>query len=476
MSYDLIVVGTGPAGAFFLEEALGRLPSSARVLVLERGPRRAPDAWSAGRGARALYGDTGTWRASGMEGKDWFVTIGFGGGSNCWYACAPRMLPEDFRTRTLHGVSADWPVSYEELEPWYTAVEERMAISGRAEPFLPRSRPFPQRPHRWSTTDALLAKASPGKWTVQPTARARDATAQRPACCATGVCYACPHGAKWMVSIDMVDVYADPRVELRIKVAATRVLAAGGRVFGVAWRAEDGTEGEARAPMVALAASGIFNPAILLASGITHGPVGEGLHEQLGVMVRVALKGVRGGDGSTHITGHGYPVYEGPWRRERGAMLIENYNSARDILRLEPGRELEAMLLKFIVEEERLPENRVVLDPDGIPRLHYVRHSARALAAVAAIPDLLPEILRGLPVEAVRIAPPEPTEAHVQGTCVMGLDPSSSVVDPFLEHHAVRGLFVLGASAFPTGAPANPTLTLSALAKRAAARALGGLT
>lgn len=155
-------------------------------------------------------------------------------------------------------------------------------------------------------------------------------------------------------------------------------------------------------------------------------------------------------------------------------MLIENYNSARDILRLEPGREMEAMLLKFIVEEERLPENRVTLDADGVPRLHYVRHSPRAAAAVAAIPDLLPKILRGLPVEDVRIGAPEATEAHVQGTCVMGADPATSVVDPFLEHHAVRGLFVLGSSAFPTGAPANPTLTLSALALRAAAHAFGG--
>lgn len=474
MSYDVIVVGTGPAGAFFLQEALTYLPPSARVLVLERGPRRAPQFWAAGRGSRHLYEDRGTWRMSGMAGKDWFVTIGFGGGSNCWYACTPRMLPEDFRTRTLHGVSADWPITYDEIETWYSEVEERMNVSGRAEVFLPRSRPFPQRPHRWSTTDVLLAKASPGFWTVQPTARARDATDLRSACCATGVCYACPHGAKWMVSIDMAKVYTDSRVDLRIGVEVTRVLAAGGRVFGVAWRSKEGKEGEDRASLVALAANGIFNPAILLASGIEHGPVGEGLHEQLGVLVHVALKGVRGGDGSTHITGHGYPVYEGPWRRSRGAMLIENYNSARDILRFEPGREMESMLLKFIVEEERLPENRVFLDPDGVPRLHYVRHSERALAAVAEIPNLLPEILRGLPVESVRVGMPEATEAHVQGTCVMGKDPQTSVVDPFLEHHTVRGLFVLGSSAFPTGAPANPTLTISALALRAAAYALGG--
>jgi choline dehydrogenase-like flavoprotein len=185
MSYDLIVVGTGPAGAFFLEGALARLPASVRVLALERGPRRAPRAWAAGRGDRALYGDRGTWRASGMAGKDWFVTVGFGGGSNCWYACPPRMLPEDFRTRALHEVSADWPVSYDDLEPWYCEVETRMAVSGRAEPFLPRSRPFPQRPHRWSSTDAAPARLHPGRYTVRPD-RVRDAVGGRPPCCASG--------------------------------------------------------------------------------------------------------------------------------------------------------------------------------------------------------------------------------------------------------------------------------------------------
>jgi choline dehydrogenase-like flavoprotein len=210
MSYDLIVVGTGPAGAFFLEEALDRLPGSARVLVLERGPRRAPAAWSADRGARSLYGDAGTWRASGMESKDWFVTVGFGGGSNCWYACTSRMLPEDFRTRTLHGVSEDWPVSYDDLEPWCCEVETRMVVSGRAEAFLPRSRPLPQRPHRWSSTDAALARLHPGRYTVQLTARVRDAVGGCPPYCASGVCHACPVGAKWTVVGDMADVLSDP--------------------------------------------------------------------------------------------------------------------------------------------------------------------------------------------------------------------------------------------------------------------------
>ena len=84
-------------------------------------------------------------------------------------------------------------------------------------------------------------------------------------------------------------------------------------------------------------------------------------------------------------------------------MIIDNYNSARDILRLEPGRYLEGMFLMFIVEQDRDQENRVELDLDGSPRLHYAHHGKRSLATVAAIRALLPGILHGLPVVEVQV-------------------------------------------------------------------------
>ncbi len=80
-------------------------------------------------------------------------------------------------------------------------------------------------------------------------------------------------------------------------------------------------------------------------------------------------------------------------------------------------------------------------------------------------------MLDGLPVERIHPpAPPAPTEGHVQCTTRMGTDPEDSVVDAGLVSHRVRNLVVLGASVFPTAAPANPTLTLSALSIHAARR------
>ena len=80
----------------------------------------------------------------------------------------------------------------------------------------------------------------------------------------------------------------------------------------------------------------------------------------------------------------------------------------------------------------------------------------------------LKDILSPLPVERIEFMPLNQSEAHNQGTTVMGDDPATSVVDRNLVHHQVRNLFVLGNSTFPTGAPANPTLTNTALATRAA--------
>jgi choline dehydrogenase-like flavoprotein len=77
-------------------------------------------------------------------------------------------------------------------------------------------------------------------------------------------------------------------------------------------------------------------------------------------------------------------------------------------------------------------------------------------------------VLSPLPVERIEFREaPEDTESHILGGTVMGRDPESSVVDPFLVHHRVRNLLVLGGGTFPTGSPSNPTLTISALALRA---------
>ncbi|MEM7034923.1 MAG: GMC oxidoreductase [Chloroflexota bacterium] len=145
------------------------------------------------------------------------------------------------------------------------------------------------------------------------------------------------------------------------------------------------------------------------------------------------------------------------------------------LIRLEHKKWRQQLMLKFVYEDLPLEQNYVKFDasnPD-IPETIYVRHSDYAQKAIDILPDLLPNLVKPLPVENVTFSPLSVTESHVLGTVVMGNDPQTSVVDRHLIHHDIRNLLVLGGSSFPTTAPANPTLTISALSLWAAAHLFG---
>ena len=132
--FDLILVGTG-LPQVFLKKYLEKSPPDNRVLVLERGilypyterlkiARREQSDVSE---KRTKTEDTFINKNS---DKVWMFDPNFGGSSNCWTGCTPRFLPNDFRMKSLYGVGQDWPVSYNELEPYYTQVGGIMMIGG----------------------------------------------------------------------------------------------------------------------------------------------------------------------------------------------------------------------------------------------------------------------------------------------------------------------------------------------------------
>ena len=101
--------------------------------------------------------------------------------------------------------------------------------------------------------------------------------------------------------------------------------------------------------------------------------------------------------------------------------------------------------------------------------MRFEAHSDYALRGIATLDEAIPKLLATLPVERLEIERTlVKTDEHIQGTTVMGDDPADSVIDRNLVHQQVRNLLVMGSGAFPVGSPANPTLTLSALALRAA--------
>jgi choline dehydrogenase-like flavoprotein len=471
-AYTLIVAGTGFASSFFLHRFLERSGPTARVLVLERGALR-PHAWQQAYGTQLTEEAAASIRNL-TPTKPWVFKLAVGGGSNCWWACTPRFMPEDFRMRSTYGVGADWPVTYDEIEPHYAAAETLMAVAGPDDgsPY-PRSGPYPQPPHRFSDPDTYFKRRFPDRFFSQPAARpTRALPSGRPQCCNSGICYQCPINSKFSVLNGLPRLYEDPRVTLLTDATVTAVDVAGSRAAGVHYR-QAGAEHTVRGDLVALGANAIFNAHILLRSALSGGNPGRGLCEQRSVPVDVDLDGVENFQGSTSITGLGYMLYSGDHRRTQAAALMETWNVPR--LRDERGKWRQRLRLKFIFEDLPQPENRVTFDPGDPdrPQVSFTKRSAYMERAVDALESNLPGILDAIPYERFDVKLPASTEAHVLGTHRMGTDPASSVVDGALLHHQVRNLLVMGGGAFPTTSPANPSLTICALSLRAADRVFG---
>ena len=224
-----------------------------------------------------------------------------------------------------------------------------------------------------------------------------------------------------------------------------------------------------RGALIVLGANGIFNPFLLQKSGIAHAELGRGLVEQVGIFVDVHLPFPNDFSGSTVMPGHGYIDYAGSHRRVRAGSLMETYNSAE--IRDERGKWRNILRLKFVYEGLRRPENFVRISPEDPdrPEVVFSGNADYTEAGMHTLPETAERILSKLPVEKFTIRPrAEPTEAHIIGTTPMGSDPQSSVVDSNCILHQARNVMVLGSSVFPTAPPANPTLTLCALALRAA--------
>jgi len=109
--YDLIVVGSSFASTLFLHRYLA-LPAGrrSRVLVLERGAAHDHE-WFVHNRAEHAASSLETVDHTLSPGKHWSVRIALGGASCSWWACTPRLLPEDFELHTRYGAGADWPIT-----------------------------------------------------------------------------------------------------------------------------------------------------------------------------------------------------------------------------------------------------------------------------------------------------------------------------------------------------------------------------
>lgn len=467
-AYDLVLVGTGFGSSFFLEGYLRRRPR-ARVLVLEWGAYRDAD-WQRANQRNTDIVATDTYVGQPGE-KPWNYTIGFGGGTNCWWAQTPRLSANDMRLRTVYGVGEDWPLTYSQLESYYSQAEEIMQVAGPAERIraYPRSRPYPQPAHNLSGADKLLQAAMPDLHFAAPCARLSLPQGSRSACCATFRCHLCPVEAKFTVLNSLAHLFERENVHLCCDARVRRVEASGNAARAVEFVA-DGRDYRVRGELIALGANGIQTPFILLQSGFQHHVLGRYLHEKRIVQAEVLLDGLDHFDGGVPITGMNLSFMDGPHRTEAAAAMIYIVNEWRFGLRTEYGRWRQTMPVEFMVEDLPQYENGVFDEGGDYPVVRHGPRSAYCDRGVERAFEKLPGLLSTLPVENIIRRGELDTGSHVQGTCRMGLDPASSIVDPNLIHHTVRNLLILGTAVMPSCGPVNPSLTAAALSLRAAAR------
>jgi choline dehydrogenase-like flavoprotein len=467
-SFDLIIVGSGFGSAFYLSRILER-KASARILVLEWG-KHHPHDWQIGQDRHSDIDHRSTYATD--SSKPWNFTVALGGGTNCWFAQTPRFHPADFALRSRYGVGADWPIRYDDLEPFYVDAERIMSVSGdpNMASMFPRSAPFPQPPHRMTAPDRLMAAAQPGQHFAMPTARARVATAGRSQCCASFRCTLCPVDAKFTLNNGLLHIFSDEAVTLALDAQVLRFEGAGNTVSSAVIDVA-GKEVRVRGDRFVLGANAIHSPAILQRSDMATPLTGAGLHESSGCNVEVLLDGLDNFDGSTITTGLNFGLYDGEHRREAGAALVYFDNRWTHGLRPEPGRWRETLPLMIVVEEAVEDHNRVTTDRNGVVIVEYKGVSEYAKKGQKRAIDALPDLLRPLPVESIHYRSERRTESHLQGTLRMGTDPRTSVIDAAQVHHRWRNLTVVGSSVFPTCSAANPSLTVAALSLRAASLA-----
>lgn len=450
--WDVVIVGSSFAAIFFLYG----LPAGLSVLVVEQGKVARHD--------ELLFREPNpneivpVDNQAGRE-KGWVKSLVFGGNSNCWWGQTPRFHPSDFDVKSRFGIAEDWPVSYDDLQSSYGEVEQIMEIAGGGDThILPRSGAYPYPPHTPSRSDAFLQQNDP-LWV--PGATARSNGGSRSTCCATGICHHCPIDAKFSI-LNAVDKFTRPGAFLLKETEAVRVVHDGGIATGLVVQS-GGAEHVIMAQRVGLGANAIFNAAILLRSDFRSPAIGRYLHEQTSVEVEIDTP-IQNFFGGTSITGLGYHFYHDFDRRDKAAVLMQNFNVPASIRPLK-DRWTERLTVKLVAEDIPQPENRVVLDGRN-PKIEWIGHHQYSYDGLAYAMDNLSAAFPTA-LEAVRIVHEPVTEAHIQGTTRMGDDPASSVIDRDLRLHEATNVWVLGAGAFPSCSPANPTLTLAALSLRA---------
>lgn len=537
MTLDVVIIGSGAGGGPL---ALALAEAGLQVLVLEKGPDYARSQYPNDEIANdrrsffvpplsedphvLVHESLAAPRPTEMG----WIAVCVGGGTAHMGAYLSRFHPDDFRMRRRFGEYeslADWPYSYDELEPYYTRAEWEVGVSGHAgsDPLEGhRSRPYPLPPLAWDDpiVEHLDAACRRRGRRLFPTPYGINSQPYRgrAACeyCLRCPGYGCGVGARASTQEALLPrAVATGRCEIRAR-TMVRCVTVGedGTANGCLYLDEEGSEHEVRARVVCVCCSAVESARLLLLSRSPRFP--QGLANDSGLVGR-------------NLQFHGTSIGHGTFRRDRypaacfdhpnpflvrslmdhyflpegvsdlpkGGLLIfhkaihEPVRRAKASAqasaptlwgmelkkRLRKGQNDDLRALSFEVHHDFIPNpgTYVELDPEvqdkwGLPvaRIHLQvpEHQTRAGRWL---------VERGLDVfsemGAEDVAPVMTGETApylVHGTCRAGRDPAASVLNEFCQTHEVPNLFVVDGSFMPTSGGAPPTLTIMANSFRTA--------
>jgi choline dehydrogenase-like flavoprotein len=493
---DIVIVGCG-AGGGVLAQRLAR--AGWRVVAMDAGPFWDPDAdfVSDERGSHHLY-----WTEPRVIGGADPVPLGsnnsgrgVGGGTVHFAGYTPRFHPSDFRTQSTDGVGKDWPISYDELKPYYEAIEHELPVAGQDWPWGdPHS--YPHSPHPVGGTGRLFVRGCERLGIgvrVGPVAITNGRFGNRPHCIYRGFCLqGCKVNAKASTLITHVPDALAHGAEIRANTMVSRIeLGDDGRATGVVYFRE-GVERRQRARVVAVAGYAIESPRLLLNSACSRFP--DGLCNDFDVVGRYVM--VQGAAQSAGRYTEEVRMYKAPppevsteafyetdptkpYKRGFSVQCISPLPITwsehvvaeghwGDVLREYMRDYVHWATIGLLCEFLPLPENRVTLadetDRHGLPvaRFDYSQcDNDRALMQAGTA--VMREILEAAGAQDVVTIN---RFAHLVGGCRMGFGREDGVVDRNLRSFAVDNLFITDGSVLPTQGSANPALTIMALAAR----------
>jgi len=509
-TYDIIIIGTG-AGGGTLARRLA--PSGKRILLLERGgyvPREKDNWNSAAVNLQGKYNTRETWRDAGGKPLHPHTNYYVGGNTKFYGAALFRLRREDFGEIVHHGgTSPAWPISYDELEPYYTEAEHWYHVHGErgedpTEPDASGPYPHPAVSHepRMQQLSDDFARAGLKPFHTPLGIRLEEKNPRSPCIrCATCDGYPCLLYAKadaQVLGVDAALTY--PNVSLRTNAYVERLETntSGREVTGVVLKRDDGKRETLRAAIVVASCGAINSAALLLRSANEKHPNGLGngsdvvgrhymghVNSVLMAVSKCPNPTVFQKTLSLNDFYFGSPEWDYPMGHISFVGKLDRDALKAGAPAIAPGFALEMMAshsLDFWLTSEDLPDpsNRVRLDRDGSIVLDYRPNNEEGHKRLAAkLKDVMQHSLTACGVHGhschqglfsrnlflgERI--PLAGVAHQNGTIRFGKDPKTSALDTNCKAHEVDNLYVVDGSFFPSSGAVNPALTIMANAMR----------